>query len=139
MKPTTTTSARLGLVAAALAVVLAGCASGTDGDHGGGHDDAHASNSPTIDAAERLEVAARSMTFAPAALELEGGEPINVALTSGDTTHDLTVDEVDFHLAADRSETVAGGLVFDEPGTYIGYCSVPGHREAGMELTFTVS
>lgn len=138
MKPIAT-SARLGLVAAAVAVVLAGCATGTDGDHGGGHDDAHASDSPTIDGAENREVTARSMTFAPATLELEAGEPINVTLTSEDSTHDLTVDEVDFHLAADRSETVTGGLLFDEPGTYIGYCSVPGHREAGMELTFTVS
>lgn len=138
MKPTTT-SARLGLVVAAVAVVLTGCASGTGDDPGGAHDDAHASDSPTIDGAENREIIARSMTFAPTALELEAGESINVTLTSQDTTHDLTIDDVDFHLAADRNETVTGGLLIDEPGTYTGYCSVPGHREAGMELTFTVS
>lgn len=138
MKPTTT-SARLRMVAAAVAVVLTGCATGTDGDPVGRHDDAHASDSPTIDGAETREIIARSMTFAPAPLQLEAGEPINVTLTSEDTTHDLTVDEVDFHLAADRNETVTGGLLIDDPGTYTGYCSVPGHREAGMELTFTVS
>jgi uncharacterized cupredoxin-like copper-binding protein len=48
------------------------------------------------------------------------------------------VDEIDFHLAADRGETVTGGVVFDKPGTYVGYCSVAGHRKAGMELVIVV-
>jgi uncharacterized cupredoxin-like copper-binding protein len=51
---------------------------------------------------------------------------------------DFVVDEVDFHLAADRDETAVAGLVFDAPGTYVAYCSVPGHRDAGMELEISV-
>jgi uncharacterized cupredoxin-like copper-binding protein len=53
--------------------------------------------------------------------------------------HDLTVDAIDFHVAADTGETVVGGMVFDEPGTYVGYCSVPGHREASMEFEIVLT
>lgn len=133
----TTTRTRLGLVATA-AVLLAGCAAEASPD-GGGHDDDHAEDTAAIEGAEEVAVTATSMAFEPATLELDAGEPVNVVLTSEDTTHDLTVDEAHFHLAADRGETTTGGLVFDEPGTYTGYCTVPGHRGAGMELEITVS
>jgi hypothetical protein len=85
----------------------------------------HEGNTPSIDGARELAIAA--------------SEPVNVALTSADILHNLVVDEIDFHLAADRDETVIGGLVFDEPGAYSGYCSVPGHRESGMEIEILVT
>ena len=100
-------------------------------------------NTPPIDGAHELAITADQLTFELAfgreRLELTVGQPVNVALTSADILHDLVVDEIDFHLAADRGETVIGGLVFDEPGTYTGYCSVSGHREAGMELEIVVT
>jgi plastocyanin len=57
-------------------------------------------------------------------------------------THDVTVEE-------DSSGKTVGGTerlietsestVLDlKPGTYTYYCSIPGHREAGMEGTLTV-
>ena len=52
--------------------------------------------------------------------------------------HDFTIDEFDAHVAADRGETEEGGVTVDEAGTYTFYCSVPGHRSAGMEGTLTV-
>ena len=45
----------------------------------------------------------------------------------------------DLHVVhADPGETVTGTFTIDEPGTYTFYCSVPGHREAGMEGTLEV-
>lgn len=94
---------------------------------------------PSIDGAPALAITATNkLAFDPDRIELTAGMPVNVALTSADIQHDLVVDEIGFHLAADSGETVIGGLVFDKPGTYVGYCSVPGHRNAGMELVLVV-
>jgi uncharacterized cupredoxin-like copper-binding protein len=99
----------------------------------------HGDDATPIEGAPVLAVTASDLRFDPDRIELPAGMPVNVALTSTDILHDLVVDEIDFHLAADRDETVVGGLVFTEPGTYVGYCSVPGHREAGMEFEVVVT
>jgi plastocyanin len=89
--------------------------------------------------APAVAITTDEFAFEPDRVELAVGEEINVELTSIDMLHDLTVDEIDFQLVANRGETATGGLVFQEPGTYIGYCSVPGHRDAGMELEIVVT
>ena len=72
--------------------------------------------------------------------------------TAGSDTFELTNDApVPHNLAiegdgveAGPTDTIQGGetaeLTVDlQPGTYTFYCSVPGHREAGMEGTLTVN
>jgi nitrite reductase (NO-forming) len=96
-------------------------------------------SSPVIVGAPALPVNARQLAFEPDRVELSTGSPVNIELASSDMLHDLVVDEVGFHVVADRGKTDTGGLVFDTPGTYVGYCSIPGHRQAGMELEFVVA
>ncbi|WP_052666025.1 plastocyanin/azurin family copper-binding protein [Nitriliruptor alkaliphilus] len=117
----------------ALSLTLASCSAFEVADDHADHADA-----ATIDGAPEIVVTAASMSFEPDRLELSVGEPVNIALTSEDILHDLNIDEVDFHLVADVDETAVGGLEFGEPGTYVAYCSVPGHRDAGMEMEVTV-
>jgi plastocyanin len=56
-------------------------------------------------------------------------------------THDVAIESSSgeeigkTELIADGSDSTTVDL---EPGTYTFYCSVPGHREAGMEGTLTV-
>jgi nitrite reductase (NO-forming) len=102
------------------------------------HDDDHAGDTPPVGGAPETDVTADALRFAPARLELIAGEPVNLTLSSQDMFHDLVIDEVDFHLGAERDETTTGGLDGLEPGTYLAYCSVAGHREAGMELEVVV-
>jgi len=108
-----------------------------DDGHGmDGHDD---EASPVADGARRVEVSATIDAFDPDEITATAGEDLAIVLTSEDMLHDFTIDEFDAHVAADRGETEEGGVTVDEAGTYTFYCSVPGHRQAGMEGTLTVT
>ena len=101
------------------------------GSKGAGHH-AHGGNTGTIAGAQELAVKARSFSFDPSTITIKAGQAYNVALHAEDTTHDFTVDELRFHVSADRSMTATDGLAPAEPGHYQFYCSVPGHRDQGM-------
>ena len=83
-------------------------------------------------------MAATSFEFDPEEITVTAGEDVAIVLTSDDLLHDFTIDDVDVHVAADRGETAEGGLRVDEPGEYTYYCTIAGHREAGMEGTLLV-
>jgi uncharacterized cupredoxin-like copper-binding protein len=71
-------------------------------------------------------------------LRIEG---VGMAATAGDEGHgdEHAMEDDDLHVAhADAGETVTATFTVDEAGTYQVYCSVPGHRGAGMEATLTV-
>ena len=104
-----------------------------------GHDMGHDGNSPIADGALRIEVTATSFEFDPHEITVEAGEDIAIVLTSDDTLHDFTIDELDAHVAADEDETAEGGFTADEAGRYAYYCSVVGHRDEGMEGTLVVT
>ena len=116
--------------------------SGMDGTMGGGmgHDGGMGGDktSPVADGARRVEVTATSFEFDPAEITVTAGEDVAIVLTSEDLLHDFTIDELDAHVAADADETEEGGLRADEPGRYAFYCTVAGHRDAGMEGTLIV-
>lgn len=101
----------------------------------GGHQPA----SPVAEGARHVEVRATPFAFAPAEITATAGEDLAIVLTAKDgAEHDFTVDELDTHVAAKPGETAIGGLRADEPGRYTFYCSVPGHRQAGMEGVLVV-
>jgi nitrite reductase (NO-forming) len=75
--------------------------------------------------------------FTPSELEVKEG---TVELTFNNLDafpHDVTIDELDFMAAVDANASVSA--TFDvTPGVYEFYCSIPGHKEAGMVGTLTV-
>jgi plastocyanin len=130
--------------------LLAACGSDDDSDETGmgsmddtadrmdGMDADHGESSDVVEGARKIEVSASSFAFDPDEIEVEAGEDVAIVLTSTDILHDFTIDELDAHVAVDAGETATGGLRADEPGSYTFYCTVPGHREAGMEGTLLV-
>ena len=104
------------------------------GDMGHGGEE----NTPMVDGAREIEMTGTSFAFDPEEITVAAGEDITIVLTADDILHDFTLEDAEGHVAADAGETASGGMRIDEPGTYTYYCSVEGHREAGMEGTLVV-
>lgn len=113
----------------AAALALFGCTSGTTTD----------AATPVADDARSIEIGAGSLTFQPDTIEIVAGEDIAITLSSTDIEHNLVIDEPGFFVAAEAGAPQDSGLRIDTAGTYTAYCSIPGHRAAGMELTLTVT
>jgi plastocyanin len=127
-------------VAAAVATGLifgAGVASGTIAGGGG----AGGAASAVPDDAVQVDFVADAIAFQEAPEEATEG-PLAFQLDNRDViVHDVTVEGVNNDqpiVTADADSTGTGTVELDE-GTYTYYCSVPGHREAGMEGTLTVT
>jgi plastocyanin len=115
----------------ALAAGLAAC--GSDGGGGGSQE----AKKPFPGAPE-LAVTGDNLSFEPDELAVPAGE-FNVALTSEDQFHDFVIEDVDGVVEASGGETETAGFEITEPDEYTFYCSVPGHRQGGMEGTLTVT
>jgi len=84
---------------------------------------------------------AGDLIFEPEALKAEAGEVVITYTNPSEVPHNVAIEDDGEDLA--QSETVTGGDSADataelNPGEYIFYCSVPGHRESGMEGPLTV-
>ena len=119
----------------AVALLVAGC--GGDGD-----ENAEGTTTPSAEATT-LQLAADpggALAFDKDTLDASAGT-VTIELTNDSSVpHNV---EVEGNGVEEESDTVTGestSLTVDlEAGTYDFYCAVPGHREAGMEGTLTVS
>jgi len=126
--------------------LLAGC--------GGGDDAPEATTEVSITGTDEL-------AFDPDAFVVPVGEEVSLDLIAestvehdlviegaagtvmmGDEGHDdeaMEMEEEDVPIAhADAGESVSATFTVEEAGEYVLFCSVPGHRSAGMEATLTV-
>ena len=104
-----------------------------------------------------------SFAFAPDVFEVSVGDVVEIAIQNVEpVVHDFTIDEIDadvhisylggtgqhehqdpeieadVHFALTEAGSGIVHLEINEPGEFAFYCSVPGHREAGMEGTLIV-
>ncbi|MBK5224166.1 MAG: cupredoxin domain-containing protein [Acidimicrobiia bacterium] len=86
-----------------------------------------------------VRIEATEFAFSPGDVTIKAGEPTTVEfVNAGSVEHDFTVDDIDFKVTAAAAKTGTGELTVPEAGEYTFYCSVPGHREGGMEGTLVV-
>jgi len=114
-------------------VVLAGCGGG------GGGSDSQGYVEPKGPATETISIEAGNFYFKPDAITAKPGiAKIELTATSG--IHDLVFDGAyfGFSLEADGGGGAQSMKIDLKPGRYTFYCSIPGHRAAGMEGTLTV-
>jgi plastocyanin len=136
------------VVPLAALTILAGC---------GGDDDSSSDNPNAADTATQTETPASNgadaqvldlqadpdgaLAYVEDTLEAKAGN-VAIAFTNDAAAgHDVVVEQDGKELA--RSSVLTGGgsetVAFKaKPGKYTYYCSLPGHREGGMEGTLTV-
>jgi plastocyanin len=136
------TSAFLVLLVALVALVAAGCGGGDD--ESSSTTDTAADTSGGAGGGAALELAADpggAPKFDPATLEASAGSVVIDFTNDSSNPHNVTIEGNGIEDVA--SDTVTGdstSVTADlEPGTYTFYCSVAGHRDAGMEGTLTVN
>jgi plastocyanin len=128
------------------AAILTGCSG----------DEEQADGSP-----QEVTVRAESIKFEPAQIEVSAGRPVELTLQNEDTLeHDFSVMEIplageaeeheedvhdmgaidpELHVAAAAQSTNSVEFTPAAPGRYEYFCTVVGHKEAGMVGTLVVS
>lgn len=100
---------------------------------------ASAAPSPASGVVSEVTVEAGDLWFRPEELTVPAQGEITLTLVDGGViTHNLTVDELGLLLVAAPGRRASVTLVDPPPGTYPFYCSISGHREAGMVGTLVV-
>ncbi|MFO7590389.1 MAG: cupredoxin domain-containing protein [Acidimicrobiia bacterium] len=114
------------------AVVASACGGVEEGKIAG-----RAGGEPTSDA-RAIEVEASNFAFDPDTLRADVGEELAISLRSVDSPHDFAIEGLGRVVDVAGDETRVERMRIDEAGKYVFYCTIPGHRAAGMEGTITV-
>ena len=96
-------------------------------------------SAPVVAGAAEIAVTSTAYRFTPRVIRVSAGTDVTLVLTSTDIPHDITIEGVGHIVHAGSSKAVRGGLNIAKPGTYVFYCSVRGHRAAGMTGKVIVS
>ena len=107
--------------------------------HMGGYASTGTAGAAAIPGATEVTITATEMSFSPTELRLPAGRDVNLTLVNrGQVLHDLTIPALSVHIVAGPGESRTVGLRNLTPGRYEGFCSVPGHAQAGMRVTVVV-
>ena len=83
--------------------------------------------------APMLGVSFVDFAFSPREIRVKAGQPVNLRISNqGGILHDLTIPTLGYQAVVQPGQQSTVGMSVSEPGTYEFFCSVPGHREAGM-------
>jgi len=145
-----------------LAGVVVSCAGGDANPEGNPEEAARAAAAAALftgPAGQSLNLEMTDLKFSTRALSVRSGELVEIALVNrGGIEHDFAIatlpgekalrvegkdtavargkNEIHAHLRSGQNGVVR--LRASSPGAYEFFCTVPGHKEAGMKGTFTV-
>jgi nitrite reductase (NO-forming) len=125
-----------GAVLAAVAMTVGFTACGGGGDDGGSGAKAYVE--PKGASTETISIEAGNFYFKPDKISTNAGIA-TIELNVKNNLHDLVFDDAysGFQLEGEGGDSDSKKIDL-KPGTYTFYCSITGHRAAGMEGTLTV-
>ncbi|MBI3761672.1 MAG: cupredoxin domain-containing protein [Chloroflexi bacterium] len=109
-----------------------------------------------------IALKAEALKYNPATVEVTAGQPVTLMFQNADSVeHDFSIMEIpvqmaataepmaghdmgamtanpQLHMAAAMGQTATMQFTPTKPGTYEYFCTVPGHKEAGMKGTLIV-
>ncbi len=109
-----------------------------------------------------IVVKAEALKYSPATIEVTAGQPVKISFQNNDSVdHDFSIVEIpmvmsataepmvghnmsgmstepQLHMAAAMGQSATLEFTPSKPGTYKFFCTVPGHKEAGMKGTLVV-
>ncbi len=118
------------VIAAGALVLLVGC--------GGQKPQAQSTSQGGGGGQSSISIEATEFAFTPNKITTTAGTRTFEVRNKGTIEHDLTIDAVNLKITVGPGSSGTGSADL-KPGTYEFYCSIPGHKEAGMTGTLTVS
>lgn len=129
-------SVRILIATAFTGIVVAACGGGAASQPPANSQPAASASQPS---GTEISIDATEFAFDPGTISIPAGVAETVTLVNkGTIEHDITVDALSVKIHAGVGDTVSG-TVTAAAGTYEFYCSIPGHKEAGMVGTFTAN
>ncbi len=117
----------IGLMILLLTLILVACGGSSKPSHG------PAGSSIAKPVVKKVSVRLRHGSFQPASISVLEGQTVRLTLLSLDTSHILNIDELGVSIPVAPAQTVVREFTVMKVGTYLFYCTVPGHRRAGMQ------
>lgn len=111
------------------------------GSEAGGGAEAEGGTAEGTGATVDFETASSGLAYTSKSAEAEAGE-VTIDFTNPQAVpHDVAIEDESGEVITQTEELTEGSdsaTANLKPGTYTFFCTVPGHREAGMEGTLTV-
>jgi FtsP/CotA-like multicopper oxidase with cupredoxin domain len=83
---------------------------------------------------EEVHLKIKEWSFTPNTLQLPTGQPVTLVLdNSGQLDHDVTIPSLGVSLKAAAGKSASQTITASTASTYDFLCSLPGHKEAGMQ------
>lgn len=97
-------------------------------------------NTPSASEVEEITVIGKEFSFLPSEIAVKSGQKVKIIFENkGKNSHDLVIDDLGVRtkiVGAGQTDVVE--FVASRSGTFDIICSVPGHKEAGMQGIFKV-
>ena len=91
-------------------------------------------------APQEVHLTVKEWSFSPTALDLPLNQPVKLVVDNkGALDHDLTIPQLNVKVALPAGKTTQATVTAGKEGSFQFLCSIPGHLEAGMKGTATVS